>query len=366
MQVCEPLEEITYFDEAKLLVVDHEAGLEVVPEERYAGEPALFPGGRLLAVRERVYPRAASDRAGSDCLAALLAVDRVYQPLERDLRFPGVAKEHATTLDFTGRVPAPPAGQKLWLLIDGWLEYGYSNTFFAAWQAKVPSVPPALELPDGAGGLTVVVPNLGCPAGLPKSMAFDVTGIVTPKSPVFRIRSNYEVYYDRVTLAVDEGPQALRVTELAPSVADLHDRGYPREFSPDGRLPLVYDYAIMDPGYPFKRFAGSFTRFGDVTPLLKAADDRYVVFGHGEELTLRFRVADLPPPAAGQARGLPPALDGLVQGHGPVHGLPRHRVAAAFPRHVGLPLRRRGGVPPWEPGLAFGVEHAAGAAPLTF
>jgi hypothetical protein len=133
-------------------------------------------------------------------------------------------------------------------------------------------------------------------------MAFDVTGLVTPGSPVFRLRSNYEVYYDRVTLALDDAAEPLVVHELPPSAAVLRDRGYPREFSPDGRLPLLYDYGIMDPGYPFKRFAGSFTRFGDVRPLLLEADDRYVVFGHGEELTLRFRVDDLPPPGEGRTR----------------------------------------------------------------
>ena len=41
------------------------------------------------------------------------------------------------TLDFTDRVPECEPGDRLVLFLNGWIEYGYSNTFFAAWQALV-------------------------------------------------------------------------------------------------------------------------------------------------------------------------------------------------------------------------------------
>ena len=87
-----------------------------------------------------------------------------------------------------------------------------------------------------------------------------------------------------------------------PHEAHLHERGYPREYSPDGALPLLYDYALMDPGYPFRTMAGDYTRFGEVSPLLAASDDRFVIFGKGEELTLRYRASDLPAPRPGERR----------------------------------------------------------------
>ena len=40
--------------------------------------------------------------------------------------------------------------------------------------------------------------------------------------------------------------------------------------------------------------AGLFTRYGDVTPLLHHADDMYVIFGPGDELSMRFNAAALP------------------------------------------------------------------------
>jgi len=304
IQLMEPLEEITYLDEATLLVVDHPESMEALPNERFIGFRDLFPKPRILAVEERIPPRSAKAIDGTDITEVLARADRRYAPVEPDRRFLGFAAEHAVTLDFTGRVPELAPGERLFLLADGWLEYGYSNDFYAAWQAKAPYVMPAVEVPDGKGGWRTVVLNIGAPAGITKGMSFDLTGVVTPESPVFRIRSTMEVFWDRISLGVDRGPERLRVTRVEPSGAHLHHRGYPREYSPDGRMPQAYDYGIMDPGYVLKNIPGNYTRFGDVLPLVSATDDRTAVFGRGEEVTLTYPTADLPELAPGWRRTL--------------------------------------------------------------
>ena len=58
----------------------------------------------------------------------------------------------------------------------------------------------------------------------------------------------------------------------------------------------------MDRSFPFRNMAGSYTRLGKVTELLQEADDRFVVFGRGEEVTLKFRTAGLPPLPKGWKR----------------------------------------------------------------
>jgi hypothetical protein len=102
---------------------------------------------------------------------------------------------------------------------------------------------------------------------------------------------------------VDRGEAGLVRTAAPPAEARLRFAGFPREVSPDGRMPKANDYALMDPSVPgFKAMRGEYTRFGDVLPLVKGADDRYVIFRNGEEIALRFRVADFPPLKEGWTR----------------------------------------------------------------
>ncbi|HEY0784456.1 MAG TPA: hypothetical protein VGD62_01210, partial [Acidobacteriaceae bacterium] len=53
---------------------------------------------------------------------------------------------------------------------------------------------------------------------------------------------------------------------------------------------------------PFVPQRGAYTRYGDVTPLLSAVDDRFVVFGTGEDMDLEFSAAALPPLPGGWSR----------------------------------------------------------------
>ncbi len=70
-------------------------------------------------------------------------------------------------------------------------------------------------------------------------------------------------------------------------------RGFVQEYSPDGRLPRLYDYDRLE-SVPFSHLAGRLTRLGDVTELLQDPDDRFVIFGPGDEATVRFDARNLP------------------------------------------------------------------------
>ena len=58
----------------------------------------------------------------------------------------------------------------------------------------------------------------------------------------------------------------------------------------------------MDEVTHWRDLTGYYTRFGEVTPLLHASDDRYVIFNAGDQLTLSFDATTLPPLPAGWQR----------------------------------------------------------------
>ena len=127
--------------------------------------------------------------------------------------------------------------------------------------------------------------------------------------------------------------------------AALGYRGYTREVSPDGRLPLLYDYDYVDPA-PLARFSGKLTRYGDVAELLQTDDDRLCLIGPGDEVRIEFDAAGLPPLPEGWTRSYVLRSYRLLQGRRPVHGRQRHGRAAplggmpAFP--FGRDLKRPG------------------------
>jgi hypothetical protein len=121
-----------------------------------------------------------------------------------------------------------------------------------------------------------------------------------PGPCTLRIRTNMQVYFDQVYLA-PAGDVGLKVHQLDVATADLAARGFIQEILPEGRPPIAYDDAKTEP-VPITKWKGKVTRTGDVTELLTAADDRFVTFGPGDEITVRFDASKLPPVPAGWER----------------------------------------------------------------
>jgi len=57
---------------------------------------------------------------------------------------------------------------------------------------------------------------------------------------------------------------------------------------------VQYVYEDVSRTGPYARQAGTYTRYGNVQPLLTDFDDRFVVFGSGEEVALEFDPSALP------------------------------------------------------------------------
>ncbi|MBC8356528.1 MAG: hypothetical protein H8E66_31495 [Planctomycetes bacterium] len=81
-------------------------------------------------------------------------------------------------------------------------------------------------------------------------------------------------------------------TSLTLESADLHYRGFSRALPKRPNAPETYDYENVQVASKWPPMRGAFTRYGDVQELVAVADDRMVILGGGDEMTLRFRSPD--------------------------------------------------------------------------
>jgi tetratricopeptide (TPR) repeat protein len=294
----EPMEEVNYIDQVRLVAVDHAAGTEVYPSERFLSEPP-FASGRAI-VSAAAHPVAGAwDDKGRDVSEQLRARDHKYVRDFTNLSFAGFANQHALTLDLGEWTAANP----LRLLLHGFIEYFSASSMYAAWQAGLQPMPPYVEaqLPNGAWKR--VLDDMGFPAGLPRTIVVDLTGKLPPGTRRIRLVTNLQIYWDQAL--IDNGPevpQLMRQTELPLASAQLAFRGYPEQI--DGKTPgdLTYNYQHISQTGPFTRSRGSYTKYGEVTPLLRSVDEAFVIFGSGEDIDLEFSTTSLPRLAPGWKR----------------------------------------------------------------
>jgi tetratricopeptide (TPR) repeat protein len=295
LSITEPMDEVAYLDQIKLDVVDRPPGVSSTPDERFAPEGPR-PTGELLAWRTTVEPIRATDLEGRDMTETLRHWDRrTADTFMKREGWIGYTTEHGIVLDFGDRLSRYQTTDRLVLCMAGWVEYPYSQTNYAAATAGIALKPPAIERRRDDGTWETIESHAGYPAGMPRLMTLDLTGKLTGPHCVLRIKTNMECYYDQVTIAVrDRAAEAsLRVSPLPVARAALGYRGYTREVSPDGRQPLLYDYDYIDPA-PLARFSGKLTRYGEVSALLQADDDRLCLVGPGDEVRIEFEATSLP------------------------------------------------------------------------
>jgi len=294
---AEPMEEVNYLDQARLLAVDHPADVDIYPNERFVANPP-FPEFKLITARRPHPPAGAWDDAGHNVLPALLTHDHHYVTGFKLLHFAGFAEPHGLVLDIGYWDPARP----LHLLLDGFTEYFTANSMYAASQANITVQPPYLEaqLPDGKWQR--VIDDMGFPAGLPRTITVDLTGKLKPGTRKIRIVTNLQIYWDQALIDNSAPENNLEIHEATLAAARLHFHGYPR--ADESRFPgdLNYTYDDVSLTGPYARHIGSYTRYGDVLPLLKAADDKFVIFGSGEEVMMDFDASSLPPVPSGWKR----------------------------------------------------------------
>ena len=130
----------------------------------------------------------------------------------------------------------------------------------------------------------------------------DLSGKLPRGTTRIRITTNLEIYWVSILIDRSQPSQNFKLNAIPLTKASLGYHGYPRQIEdqPPGNVKYVYEQ-VSRTG-PYARQAGTYTRYGDVLPLLKAFDDKLVVFGSGEEVALEFDPAKLPPLPKGWTR----------------------------------------------------------------
>jgi hypothetical protein len=321
LKIAEPMDEITYLDRLQLVALDHPANVVVYPDERFTSTQSP-PSQQLLAFRkkDRIFPEKARDHRGRDVTQTLRKWDRQTVDGFAHRSWVGFAEEHWVEMDFGKQLAKFGPKDRLFLYLAGWTDYPYPDSIWAADQAGVAMLPPVLERLRENGSKKTWEPvvsaagrpiEAGFPAGLPRMMTLEVTGLVGKDSRaplcgprcVLRLRTNMEIYWDQAFLAplaqvvptgkASAGPAQARARCLEVSHADLAARGLMQEFSPDGKQPTLYDYDRVE-RVPVARLSGRMTRYGTVTELLRERDDCFVIFGPGDVLTVKFDARKLP------------------------------------------------------------------------
>jgi hypothetical protein len=215
-------------------------------------------------------------------------------------RFIGLAEPHAVTMIFDEAVDRGP-GRPV-LLIDGWVEYPYAQTIFAAWQAGVKVEAPTLEARDEAGRWHVVAREFGYPAGMPRQMAFPLPPLPAG-TLALRLRTSQEIYWDRVAVIYAEAPPPeVRRQVLGMRSATLDAVGFARRTTGPQRTPH-YDDARRAPLGDTRHPRGWYTEFGEMTPLVADQDSAVAILGPGEAVEVAFETPQAPP-KAGWSRSL--------------------------------------------------------------
>ena len=337
MQITEELWETIYVDGVNLVAVDHPSEIDVYVNEAFI--PPAPIDLELWRVGERHAPVSATDENGRDHREALAERDFRYVSSFRPGRFQGIAEPHELILDLG---PAAASGD-VTLFLTGWIFPTDASINVAMGQsdALAPHFP-ELDVMGPGGEWQPAIPGLSFPSGKDKTVVADLRGLFPTDDRRVRIRTNLMVYWDEAfftTGAAHPRADEHRVTALAPRNADIHYRGFAREYRKGGRYgPHWFDYDSVTVEPRWHDLFGLYTRFGDVTDLVSEGDDRYVIQNAGDEITLRFDAEAFPALPEGWKRTFLIYSDGWVK-DGDLN-------TATGDRVVPLPARTLSGYPP--------------------
>jgi hypothetical protein len=312
--VTEELKETAYLDRLALIRIDHPRGTVVLADEstRQGGIEPL----RVLVFRaEDIHPprRAVHDGA-RDGLDEVARADRRYLHAYRDApsQWAGWSPPSALEIVPPEGWDAPGGGRAL--LLTGRIYWPDSTVSFALAQHGRRWDPPRLEAVLAGGGAAALVPDIGFPSGMDRTMAVPLPDALPAGAASLRLVASHRFLWDRIAFArsgalveiggggdfeadLPGGAARLSAAALPLQAAELAHHGFSPEVGDLERHEQVYDFARARPHLRFPLPSGNATRRGDVLPLLAHPDSMVVVLPPGDGVRVEFAAG--PPPGPG-------------------------------------------------------------------
>lgn len=288
-KLVEERAETDYLDQVKLYTVDAPEDKDIYIERSQAEGVGRFTSlNAVIHTTEKNLrpPKSVTwVNTGQDVTSKVAASDEEYVMLNEDRN---VGYDYQTLELDLGEVQNAPQTK---LVIDG---RTCIPTTIAGRQRSLLFGPQVKFEVQDATGKWVAVPTtntiLPKPPEFKRPFVLDLSRIWISDSRKVRFTYLYKTYFDAILLDTSaDVPVAIRETPLIS--ADLQPHGFDDKSSLGELYEYVYDDVVSPPTY---YLPGYYTKFGAVDPLLQSIDDKFVIFGGGDELTLRFDVPEPP------------------------------------------------------------------------
>ncbi|MEO8819989.1 MAG: FG-GAP-like repeat-containing protein [Ginsengibacter sp.] len=291
VKISEELWEAVYFDKAELMAVDHPDSVDAYVDERFVAPP--YPGKKIYLVSDKQLPVSATDGNGNNVLPKLSKYDFQYVSNFSLGKFQGVTKEHDLILDLGKNAES----DSLLLFMRGWIFPPDASINTELTQTnKYKLQKPSLQVINKKGKWQTVIKDIGYPMGRDKMDIINLTHkFLTPHDRRVRIRTTMQIYWDHIFFSTGKVKAPVKTYDLKMVNANLDFRGYSASYNKGGPFgPQWFDYYKVTKGQKWRDLTGNYTRYGDVLPLLKKADDKYIICDGGDEVTIDFDATHLP------------------------------------------------------------------------
>jgi len=298
LRLVEERFETDYLDTFKLFAVD-------VPEGRTVVAEKIPQGGTYQPIDDVIHTvsstlqqpvSATRVKTGEDVLAAIAENDGVYATLSPDQELPGYESIELDLGDLSD-------AEAIKLVFQGMSRFPKTDDGKILGTAGVRQ---KVEVLDGNGNWVALPGEWPKPAEFARPYMLDLTGKFLTDDYRVRLTFLLKTYVDSVKLDTT-ADEPLNVTEVTRASAELRQHGSDAKSSETDIYEYVYGAANGFAGY----FPGDYTRYGEVGPLLDTTDDKFVIYGGGDEIVLRFDVPE--EPAAGTARAYVVFADGYYK-----------------------------------------------------